>query len=43
MGIVLSEAGKAFDPRVVDILSRRYVELEKMAQGAGGIKLRAET
>src|SRR5215472_13653915 len=31
MGIVVSESGKAFDPRVVDILSRRYVELEKMA------------
>jgi diguanylate cyclase (GGDEF)-like protein/putative nucleotidyltransferase with HDIG domain len=32
MKIVESEAGKAFDPKVVEILSRRYVELEKQAQ-----------
>jgi diguanylate cyclase (GGDEF)-like protein/putative nucleotidyltransferase with HDIG domain len=32
MKIVRSEAGKAFDPRVVDVLSRRYVELEQKAQ-----------
>jgi diguanylate cyclase (GGDEF)-like protein/putative nucleotidyltransferase with HDIG domain len=34
---VISEAGKDFDPRVVDMLSRNYVEWEKMAkaQGAG--------
>jgi putative nucleotidyltransferase with HDIG domain len=31
MGKVSADAGKAFDPRVVDILRRRYVELEKMA------------
>jgi diguanylate cyclase (GGDEF)-like protein len=31
MEIVKSESGKAYDPRVVDILSRRYVELERMA------------
>jgi putative nucleotidyltransferase with HDIG domain len=29
--IVESEAGKAFDPRVVSILARRYVELERLA------------
>jgi GAF domain-containing protein len=29
--IVESESGKAFDPKVVDILARRYVELEHMA------------
>jgi putative nucleotidyltransferase with HDIG domain len=29
--IVESEAGKAFDPKVVAILSRRYVELEHLA------------
>lgn len=29
--IVESEAGKAFDPRVVAILARRYIELEHMA------------
>ena len=27
-------AGKDFDPRVVDVLKRRYIELEKMAQSA---------
>jgi putative nucleotidyltransferase with HDIG domain len=31
MGKVASEAGKAFDPQIVAILKRRYVELEKMA------------
>ena len=34
MKIVISESGKAFDPKVVDVLARRYVELEQMAQGA---------
>ena len=34
MDIVKSESGKAFDPKVVEVLSRRYVELEKMAKGA---------
>ncbi len=38
MNIVISESGKSFDPVVVDILSRRYVELEKMAAGTGGEK-----
>jgi diguanylate cyclase (GGDEF)-like protein/putative nucleotidyltransferase with HDIG domain len=32
MGVLQKEAGKAFDPRVVELLSRRYVELEKMAK-----------
>ena len=32
MKVVEKEAGKAFDPRVVQVLSRRYVELEKMAK-----------
>jgi diguanylate cyclase (GGDEF)-like protein len=36
MKVVQSESGKAFDPRVVDVLSRRYVELERMAQDLGG-------
>ena len=34
MKIVQSESGKAFDPKVVDLLVRRYVELEQKAQGA---------
>jgi len=31
MARVEAEAGKSFDPRVVEILKRRYVELERMA------------
>lgn len=31
MAKVVSEAGISFDPRVVEILERRYVELEKLA------------
>jgi putative nucleotidyltransferase with HDIG domain len=31
MAKVASEAGVSFDPRVVDVLKRRYVELEKLA------------
>jgi diguanylate cyclase (GGDEF)-like protein/putative nucleotidyltransferase with HDIG domain len=34
MKIVVEESGKAFDPMVVDILKRRYVELEHMATSA---------
>ncbi len=30
--IVQSESGKSFDPRVVEILARRYVELERKAK-----------
>ncbi len=30
--IVVSESGKAFDPRIVEIICRRAVELEKMAR-----------
>jgi diguanylate cyclase (GGDEF)-like protein/putative nucleotidyltransferase with HDIG domain len=31
MEIVSSESGKSFDPVIVDILRRRYIELERMA------------
>jgi putative nucleotidyltransferase with HDIG domain len=31
MAKVVLEAGKSFDPRVVEILHRRYIELEKLA------------
>jgi len=31
MAKVVADAGKSFDPRVVDILHRRYIELEKLA------------
>ena len=32
MKVVRQDSGKHFDPRVVDALSRRYVDLEKMAR-----------
>ena len=38
MGIVVSEAGKAFDPVIVDIIHRRYRELEELAVRTGGQK-----
>jgi len=31
LAIVRAEAGKSFDPRVVEILSRRYLELEELS------------
>jgi GAF domain-containing protein len=36
--IVQSEAGKSYDPAVVEILARRYVELERMAKSVGTIE-----
>jgi diguanylate cyclase (GGDEF)-like protein len=44
MRIVQSESGKAFDPVVVDLLSRRYKELEQLAQASNhlGEKLSTE-
>jgi diguanylate cyclase (GGDEF)-like protein len=38
MTIVVSESGKAFDPVIVDILKRRYVDLERMAVSSSGDK-----
>jgi diguanylate cyclase (GGDEF)-like protein/putative nucleotidyltransferase with HDIG domain len=32
IGVVVQEAGRAFDPRVVEILARRYQELERMTR-----------
>jgi diguanylate cyclase (GGDEF)-like protein/putative nucleotidyltransferase with HDIG domain len=32
MKVVQNDSGTAFDPRVVEVLSRRYVELEKLAK-----------
>ncbi len=40
MEIVVSEAGTSFDPVIVDIIRRRYVELEKMAIATAGDKIR---
>ena len=36
MAKVVADAGKSFDPRVVDILNRRYIELEKIAHAQPG-------
>jgi len=36
MKIVQSESGKAFDPRVVEVLSQRYMELEHKALATDG-------
>jgi diguanylate cyclase (GGDEF)-like protein/putative nucleotidyltransferase with HDIG domain len=33
MEVVSSEAGRSFDPKVVDLLKRRYIELERLAKG----------
>ena len=35
MEIVNSESGKSFDPVIVDIMRRRYIELERMASAPG--------
>jgi diguanylate cyclase (GGDEF)-like protein/putative nucleotidyltransferase with HDIG domain len=40
MGIVISESGKSFDPVIVDIIKRRYIELEKKALTSGGEKIK---
>jgi len=37
MKVVISESGKAFDPRVVDVLAARYVELEQLAQAKDSV------
>jgi len=34
MDFIVSQSGKSFDPRVVDVLKRRYLALEAMARGA---------
>ena len=34
--VVASEAGRSYDPKVVEILKRRYTELERMAQAQPG-------
>jgi diguanylate cyclase (GGDEF)-like protein/putative nucleotidyltransferase with HDIG domain len=36
MKVVKSESGKAFDPRIVEVLTRRFTEWERMAQEKSG-------
>jgi diguanylate cyclase (GGDEF)-like protein len=43
MKVVEKDSGKAFDPRVVEVLLRRYVELEKMAKAEGASEVRLST
>jgi diguanylate cyclase (GGDEF)-like protein/putative nucleotidyltransferase with HDIG domain len=39
MEVLISEAGAAFDPKIVSILKSRYVELEQLARGQHADKL----
>ena len=41
--IINSESGKSFDPKVVEVLTRRYKELEQMAQAQNWDKKRLST
>ncbi len=43
MEIIAADSGKSFDPRVVEVLQRRYVELEQMAQAQTWDKKRLST
>jgi diguanylate cyclase (GGDEF)-like protein/putative nucleotidyltransferase with HDIG domain len=43
MKIVASESGKAFDPRVVELLLERHVELERKAVAEGSVTDRLST
>ena len=36
MKVVEKDSGKAFDPQVVEVLKRRYIELEHLAKAEGG-------
>jgi diguanylate cyclase (GGDEF)-like protein len=38
MQVVKKDSGKAFDPRVVEVLERRYREFEQMAHKTGAVK-----
>ena len=39
MDVLVSEAGKAFDPRVISVLKLRYAELEELTRGGRSTKL----
>jgi diguanylate cyclase (GGDEF)-like protein/putative nucleotidyltransferase with HDIG domain len=43
MEIIVADSGKSFDPRVVEVLARRYVELEQMAHAQTWDKKRLST
>lgn len=36
MALVRTQAGKSYDPNIISILERKYVELEKLARAAAG-------
>lgn len=41
--IVEAESGKSYDPRVVEVLVKRYVELERLAKSCGRIEIKLST
>lgn len=43
MGVVRRDAGKAFDPRVVEVLERRYRDLEAQAQEKSAALMKVST
>ncbi|MBY0504999.1 MAG: diguanylate cyclase [Bryobacteraceae bacterium] len=43
IGVVRRDAGKAFDPRVVEVLDRRYVQLEAMAKAKSASLMKLST
>ncbi len=43
IGVVRRDAGKAFDPRVVEVLDRRYVQLEAMAKEKSAALMKLST
>ena len=43
MDVVATDASKSFDPRVVEVLKRRYVELERMATAQSFTRIRLST
>ena len=43
MARIVSESGTSFDPKVVEVLQRRYVELERLAQKKRAVKPRLST
>jgi len=40
IGVVVQEAGRSFDPRIVEVLARRYQDLERMATRTASEPLR---
>jgi len=43
MRVIRSESGRSYDPRVVDMLSRRWVELARLARTGGNVETQLAT